>query len=163
MTFHSEYQWQNAANPPSYLCHVGNTISQVPCFYSTIGLAVSTDQGKTFQVAGEIAEPSQPLSVFETGAKYMDIGDGSLVVADASGRHLDNPPADPSTAYFYLFFEDSFPGLQGACAVTECLAVARDRTWMWWRQHYPAIRTAWQKFSISMTLSCPIHGLTGHW
>ncbi len=125
MSFHSEYQWKNLANPPSYLCKVGNTTSQVPCFYSTIGLAVSTDQGKTFQVVGEIAEPSQPLSVFETGMGYMDVGDGSLVVADANGKHLDNPPADPNAAYFYLFFEDRLPGLPGACAATDCLAVAR--------------------------------------
>jgi hypothetical protein len=88
-------------------------------------LAVSTDQGKTFQVVGEIAEPSQPLSVFETGKGYMDIGDGSLVVADANGKHLDNPPADPRAAYFYLFFEDRSPGLPGACATTDCLAVER--------------------------------------
>ncbi len=125
MSFHSEYQWKNQANPPSYLCKVGNTNSQVPCFYSTVGLAVSTDNGKTFKVVGEIAEPSQPLSAFETGAGYMDVGDGSLVVADANGRHLDNPPADPLAAYFYLFFEDRSPGLPGACASTDCLAVAR--------------------------------------
>ncbi|MGB8215011.1 MAG: hypothetical protein WCE68_15795 [Anaerolineales bacterium] len=125
MSFHSEYQWKNMANPPGYLCEVGNTTSQVPCFYSTIGLAVSTDQGKIFQVVGEIAQPSQPLSVFETGMGYMDVGDGSLVVADANGRHLEDPPADPSAAYFYLFFEDRSPGLPGACAETDCLAVAR--------------------------------------
>ena len=125
MSFHSEYQWKNQANPPSYLCKVGNTNSQVPCFYSTVGLAVSTDNGKTFLVVGEIAEPSQPLSAFETGAGYMDVGDGSLLVADANGKHLDNPPADPHAAYFYLFFDDRSPGLAGACAATDCLAVAR--------------------------------------
>jgi hypothetical protein len=125
MTFHSEYQWRNLANPPSYLCKVGNTTSQVPCFYSTVGLALSTDQGRTFQVVGEIAQPSQPLSVFEASASYMDVGDGSLVVADANGKHLDNPPADPSQAFFYLFFEDRSPGLPGVCATTDCLAVAR--------------------------------------
>ncbi len=125
MSFHSEYQWKNQSNPPSYLCKVGNTTSQVPCFYSTVGLAVSTDNGKTFQVVGEIVEPSQPLSVFETGAEYMDVGDGSLVVADANGKHLDNPPADPRGAYIYLFFEDRSPSLPGACAATDCMAVAR--------------------------------------
>lgn len=125
MSFHSEYHWMNLKNPPSDLCKVGNSTSQVPCFYSTVGLAVSTDNGKTFQVVGEIAEPSQPLSVFENGAGYMDVGDGSLVVADANGKHLDNPPADPGDAYFYLFFEDRLPGLPGVCAATDCMAVAR--------------------------------------
>jgi hypothetical protein len=85
----------------------------VPCFYGSIGLAVSTDDGKTFKVAGQILQPSQPLSVFTDGGRNLAIGDGSLVVADVDGRHLDNPPADPSNAYFYLFYSDLLPGLSG--------------------------------------------------
>jgi hypothetical protein len=125
MSFHAEYQWKNSANPPGYLCKVGKSTSEVPCFYSSIGLAVSTNNGKTFQVAGQIAQPGQPLSAFESSAGYMDVGDGSLLVADVNGKHIDNPPADPGAAYFYLFFEDRSPGLPGACAATDCLAVAR--------------------------------------
>lgn len=125
MSFHTEYQWKNIANPPSYACKVGNSASEVPCFYSSIGLAVSTDNGKTFQVVGQIAQPSQSLSAFEAGAGNMDVGDGSLLVADAHGKHLENPPADPRDAYFYLFFEDCLPGLRSTCANADFLAVAR--------------------------------------
>jgi hypothetical protein len=122
--FHSEFHWKNMANPPSYWCRVGVTTSQVPCFYGGLGLAVSTDNGKTFKVAGQILQPSQPLSVFEGGGDNMDVGYGSLLVADANGKHLDNPPRDPSSAYFYLFFTDRSPG---ACltGLFPCIGVAR--------------------------------------
>jgi hypothetical protein len=55
----------------------------------------------------------------------MDVGYGSLIVADANGRHLDNPPANPNGAYFYLFFSDRSPRLPGACATYSCMGVAR--------------------------------------
>jgi hypothetical protein len=126
MTFHAEYHWKNMANTPSYWCLVGNsTTSAVPCFYSSIGLAVSIDDGKTFQVAGQIIQPSQPLTVFEGGAGNMDVGYGSLMVADANGKHLDNPPPDPSKAYFYVLYSDFLPGLPGACGQYHCAALAR--------------------------------------
>ena len=60
----------------------------VPCFYSSIGLAVSTNDGGTFRVAGQIVQPSEPLSVFEGGGNNMAVGYGSLLVADANGKHL---------------------------------------------------------------------------
>jgi len=126
MPFHAEYHWQNPANPPSFLCSAGgNSPSQVPCFYSSIGLAVSIDNGQTFTVAGQIVQPSEPLAVFEGGGTNMAVGYGSLLVADANGRHLDNPPPDPSSAYFYVFFGDRLQGLPGACGVATCLGVAR--------------------------------------
>jgi hypothetical protein len=115
MPFHGEFQWQDLANPPSYGCRVGIGVGFVPCFYSSLGLAVSTDDGKSFQVVGQIFQPSQPLSVFQGSGHSMGVGYGSLVVADANGKHLDNPPADPSGAYFYLVFSDSdlLPGSPG--------------------------------------------------
>jgi hypothetical protein len=125
MPFHAEYHWQNLANPPSFQCSAGTGAAAVPCFYSSIGLAVSIDNGKTFTVAGLIAQPSQPLSVFEGGTGNMAVGYGSLIVADANGKHLNNPPPDPSQAYFYLFYSDRLPGLPGVCAHSNCLAVAR--------------------------------------
>jgi hypothetical protein len=126
MPFHAEFHWQNLANPPSFLCSAGgNSPSMVPCFYSSIGLAVSTDDGKTFTVAGQIVQPSQPLSVFEGGGTNMAMGYGSLLVADANGRHLDNPPPDPASAYLYVFYADRLPGLPGACNNAGCLGVAR--------------------------------------
>jgi hypothetical protein len=125
MPFHGEFHWKNTANPPSFWCKVGDTSSQVPCFYGGIGLAVSTDDGKTFNVVGQIFQPSQPLSVFQGGGINMDVGYGSLIVADANGGHLDNPPANPNSAYFYLFFSDRSPDLPGACHTYSCMGVAR--------------------------------------
>jgi hypothetical protein len=118
MPFHAEFQWSNPATS-DHKC------GGVPCFYSSLGLAVSTDDGKTFKPVGQIFQPSQPLSVFTGGGTNMSVGDGSLVVADANGRHLDNPPADPSSAYFYLFYGDRLPGLPGVCGKFNCLGVAR--------------------------------------
>ncbi|HXH41857.1 MAG TPA: hypothetical protein VNN08_24750 [Thermoanaerobaculia bacterium] len=126
MPFHAEYHWQNLANPPTFLCSAGgNSASQVPCFYSSIGLAVSIDNGQTFTVAGQIVQPSEPLSVFEGGGLNMAVGYGSLLVADANGKHLDNPPPDPASAYFYVFFGDRLQGLPGPCSNATCLGLAR--------------------------------------
>jgi hypothetical protein len=123
--FHGEYHWQNP-NTTTHWCDVGgNTGSQVPCFYSGIGLAVSTDEGKTFQIVGQLMQPAQPISVFTGGGKNLNVGYGSLVVADASGKHIDNPPADPSSAYFYLFFMDFVPNEPGVCGLTPCIGLAR--------------------------------------
>jgi hypothetical protein len=126
MVFHSEFHWLNPANPPSQKCFVnGSTTSAVPCFYSSLGLAVSTDNGQTFRIVGQIMQPSQPLSAFEGGGTNMDVGYGSLIVADANGAHVDNPPADPSRAYFYVLFDDFLPGLPGVCANSACMGIAR--------------------------------------
>ncbi len=118
MPFHGEVWWQN----PSTSDHKCNNVN---CFYSSLGLAVSTDDGKTFKVVGQILQPSQPMSVFTGGGKNMPVGYGSLIVADTNGKHLDNPPADPSGAYFYLFYTDLLPGLPGACGTGICMGVAR--------------------------------------
>jgi hypothetical protein len=118
MPFHGEYQWSSDLTP-DHKC------GGVPCFYSALGLAISTDNGKTFKVVGQIEQPSQPVSVFTGGATNMPSGYGSLVVADADGNHLDNPPPDPSNAYFYLFYDDLLPSAPGVCARIACLGIAR--------------------------------------
>jgi hypothetical protein len=74
---------------------------------------------------GEILQPSQPMSAFTGTGQNMMVGYGSLVVADANGKHLDNPPVRPNDAYFYLFYTDFFPGSPGVCATQLCLGVAR--------------------------------------
>jgi hypothetical protein len=52
MPFHAEVWWQNPATP-DHKCNVaGGSGSKVKCFYSSLGLAVSTDDGKTFKIAG---------------------------------------------------------------------------------------------------------------
>jgi hypothetical protein len=126
MPFHGELWWKNLSNPPSYKCHVNGQTSEVNCFYSGLGLAYSTDDGKTFTVAGQILQPSEPLSTFQGGGTNMAVGYGSLVVADEKGKHLKNPP-DSSGAYFYPFFNDLLQGAPGACASAICLGVARAR------------------------------------
>ena len=130
MTFHGEYHWKNQANPPKYWCLVGNTQSQVPCFYSGIGLAVSLDEGKSFKVVGQTMQPVQPLATFTGSGKNLDVGYGSLIVADAHGRHLETPPPDPREAYFYLIFSDRLPAgtaRPGVCVVGNCMGIARAR------------------------------------
>ena len=125
MPFHAEVWWRNPAALDGQCSVVGGAGSKVRCFYSSIGLAVSTDAGRSFRIAGEILEPSQPLSAFIGGERNMTVGYGSLVVADAEGRHLDNPPADPAKAYFYLLFADLWPGAPGPCARFICAGLAR--------------------------------------
>jgi hypothetical protein len=125
MLFHAEVRWQNPARPDRKCAVSGG--SGVPCFYSSLGLAVSTDDGRTFTVAGQILQPSQPMSIFTGSGRNMPVGYGSLIVADAGGKHLDNPPADAGAAYFYLFYSDLLPGSAGACAEYACLGVARAR------------------------------------
>lgn len=125
MPFHAEVWWQNPANA-DHKCNVsGGSGSKVNCFYSSLGLAVSRDDGKTVKVVGQILQPSQPMSVFVGGGTNMAVGYGSLIVADANGKRLNNPPADPTGAYFYLFYTDSLPGLPGVCATGICMGVAR--------------------------------------
>jgi hypothetical protein len=96
MPVHGEYHWQNPQTS-NHECAVSGGAT-VPCFYSGIGLAVSTDGGNTFQVVGQIMQPSEPLSVFTGGGQNMPVGYGSLIVADVNGNHLPNPPPDPTAA-----------------------------------------------------------------
>ena len=123
MPFHGEAWWQNP-DTPDHKCNVSQGAT-VPCFYSALGLAVSTDESKTFKVVGEILQPSQPISAFSGSGKSMMVGYGSLVVADANGKHLDNPPAHSNDAFFYLFYTDLLPGAPGVCTSQLCLGVAR--------------------------------------
>jgi len=120
MPFHGEYHWDNPLTP-NHKCYAG-----LDCFYSTLGLAVSIDGGQSFKVVGIILQPSQPRSVFVGGGNSMAVGYGSFVIADANGKHLDNPPPDPSSEYIYLFYTDAASGLRGACTATAtCAGVAR--------------------------------------
>jgi hypothetical protein len=127
MSFHAEVWWQNPASPDRKRDVGGGSGSKVACFYSSLGLAVSTDDGKTFRIAGQMLQPSQPMSVFTGSGRVMAVAYGSLIVADPNERHLDNPPPDPSIAYFYLFYTDLWPGSPGACDRFVCTAVARAR------------------------------------
>jgi hypothetical protein len=127
MLFHAEAWWQNLTSPDRKCDVIGGSGSKIPCFYSSLGLAASTDDGKTFKIAGQILQPSQPMSLFVRGGRYMPVGYGSLIVADGTGKHLDNPPADPGVAYLYLFYNDLLSGSPRACSNYICTGIARAR------------------------------------
>lgn len=127
MSFRGEYHWKNPARPDGLCGGVGVFAGGVPCYYSTLGLAVSTDGGWTFKVAGESVQLTDPLSASKGRNVNRNIGYGSLVVADENGKHLDNPPADPKAAYVYLFFVSSGQDLPGPCVQAQCPGVARAR------------------------------------
>ena len=123
--FHSEYHWTNPSTADGRCYVSGGSGGEVPCFYGGIGLAVSTDGGASFRVVGQVFQPSERLSVFKGGGTNMSVGYGSLLVADSNGKHLPNPPANPASAYFYLFFTDRLPTAPGICAGRSCIGVAR--------------------------------------
>ncbi|HVP65807.1 MAG TPA: hypothetical protein VMT17_00930 [Anaeromyxobacteraceae bacterium] len=128
MTYHGEVHWKNPnGTPPTYFCN------DVPCFYGGIGLAVSVDGGATFKSMGQIIQPYQPLSYYQGTSDNVGIGYGALVLADGSGDFIESPPAPPSSAYLYVFYEDYLtPGAPGApsasaCVNAACVTVARAR------------------------------------
>ena len=123
--FHAEYHWTNPSTADGRCFVVGNSGGEVPCFYGALGLAVSTDGAVSFRIVGQVFQPSEPLSLFKGGGKNMPVGYGSLIVADSLGRHLPNPPLNPATAYFYLFFTDRTATAPGACAGRSCAGVER--------------------------------------
>lgn len=125
MTFRGEYQWKNPTTANG-LCGGGANpafAGGVPCYYSTLGLAVSFDEGKTFKVVGESVQLTDPLTASKGTDTNRNIGYGSLVIADANGKHVD----DPKNAFVYLFFVSSGKDLPGACGVAQCPGVARAR------------------------------------
>jgi hypothetical protein len=129
MSFRGEYHWKNPARADG-LCGGGANpafAGGVPCYYSTLGLAVSTDEGNTFRVAGESLQLTDPLTASKGADTSRNIGYGSLVVADANGRYVGNPLQDPKKAYVYLFFDSSGKDLSGACTIAQCAGVARAR------------------------------------
>ena len=129
MSFRGEYHWKNPSGADG-LCSGGANAAfagGVPCYYSTLGLAVSTDGGNSFRVAGESVQLTDPLTDSKGTDTNRNIGYGSLVVADANGHYIGNPPQDPKKAYVYLFFDSSGKDLSGACTVAQCTGVARAR------------------------------------
>jgi hypothetical protein len=127
MSFRGEYHWKNPSTPDGLCGGVGVFAGGVPCYYSTLGLAVSTDGGLNFKVVGESVQLTDPLTASKGKNVNRNIGYGSLVVADENGKHLDNPPPDPKAAYIYQFFVSSGQDLPGVCTQQQCPGVARAR------------------------------------
>ena len=74
-----------------------------------------------------MVQPNQPLQYFADGGRNMPIGYGSLLLADANGAHLENPPPDPALAYVYVIYGDLMPEAPGGCRDARCPAIARAR------------------------------------
>lgn len=117
MTYHAEFHW----GPQ---CGTENA----PCFYGTIGMAVSTDDGVHFAKLGEIIQPniSRPDWIAANPNNSLAIGAGPFVIGDANHRAIDPATATPATSYIYVFYVDQDYADAGVtCASNQCLGVAR--------------------------------------
>src|SRR5262249_54863558 len=108
-------------------CASGSTL----CFYGTLGMALSTDDGATFQKIGQIVQSHISRATFHT-APYLGgnvpIGNGPFVLGDAAGNAADPRTANPSQTYLYVLYVDNQQdlGVGDPCAPgAACLAVAR--------------------------------------
>ena len=122
LVYHAEVQWYDDGP-----CASGTTL----CFYGTLGMAFSSDDGATFQKLGLIIQSHISRATFHT-APYLGgnvpIGNGPIVVGDAAGNAVDPRTVNPSQTYVYVFYIDNQEDLGAAdpCAPGKaCLAVAR--------------------------------------
>ena len=99
------------------------------CFYASLGLAVSTDGGATFSKLGEIIQPTVTRTAALASAHNIDLGGGTLVIADELGQHIANLATfDPSRIYLYVLYSDTdTSNTLHPCEVALCLALARAR------------------------------------
>ncbi len=112
LLYHARFEW-------GPICNV------LPCFYSSFGLAFSSDGGMTFTRLGEVIQPyaSRPQTLSSTST--LDVGSGTLVLGDINGYPVPNPTgASQANTYFYVFYTDRDPS-EGCTGL--CLAVARAR------------------------------------
>ena len=122
LVYHAEIQWYDDGP-----CASGPTL----CFYGTLGMALSTDDGATFQKLGLIIQSHISRATFHTPPYLggnVPIGNGPFVLGDAAGNAVDPRIADPAQTYIYVFYVDNQEdlGAQDPCAPAKaCLAVAR--------------------------------------
>ncbi len=108
--------------------HGGTCNTTGHCTYASLGMAISKDGGATFSKLGEVVQPFLTRSAILGSNQNLDIGGGTLVVADGNGQHIANlETADPLNTYLYVFYSDRDPAAAtgSACNQTPCLAVAR--------------------------------------
>jgi hypothetical protein len=113
--------------------HPGGLCNSVPWFYGSLGMAVSTDEGASFQSLGEIVQP-YPTRAEGLGTTSdchnVHVGYGTLVLADAQGNPLPrNERLNPNRGYYYIFYTDTDPTIMtGPCSGgAYCIAAARAR------------------------------------
>jgi hypothetical protein len=122
LVYHAEIQWYDDGP-----CASGTTL----CFYGTLGMAFSSDDGVTFQKLGLIIQSHISRATFHTPPYLggnVPIGNGPFVLGDASGNAVDPRTADPTQTYIYVFYVDNQEDLGSSdpCAPSKaCLAVAR--------------------------------------
>jgi hypothetical protein len=122
LVYHAEVQWYDDGP-----CATGTTL----CFYGTLGMAFSADDGATFQKLGLIIQSHISRATFHTApflGGNVPIGNGPFVLGDAAGNAVDPRTANPSQTYLYVFYVDNQEDLGTAdpCAPGKaCLAVAR--------------------------------------
>jgi hypothetical protein len=108
--------------------HGGTCAPQGNCFYASLGMAVSVDGGATFSKLGEIVQPYMTRTEIISANSNLDVGGGTLIVADGNGQHIENPAtSDPSDVYLYVFYADRDPSAASSapCNTDSCIAVAR--------------------------------------
>jgi hypothetical protein len=98
------------------------------CFYSSLGIGVSFDGGTTFSKLGEFVQPYVTRSDIISANVNLDVGGGTLVVADGNGQHLANLAiSNPADVYLYVFYADRDPSAASSapCDTKSCIALAR--------------------------------------
>jgi len=94
--------------------HPGPDCNNVPWFYAGLGLALSTDEGKTFQPLGQIVQPTMNITQWQNlpTCRNVGIGYGTLVLGDDKGGPLDPAKARSNEGYLYVFYEEMDPPSQ---------------------------------------------------
>jgi hypothetical protein len=115
LIYHGEYQ--------AGTCNTGT------CFYSSLGMALSTDGGITFSKLGEIVQPYATRDSILNAPANFDIGSGTAILTDANENYVANAgSADPSTIYLNVVYSDIDPTAPSPCnAHSGCFGLARAK------------------------------------
>jgi hypothetical protein len=114
LVYHAEFHWGTA-----------NQCGSAPCFFGGLGMAISTDNGASFEKLGQIVQPYPSRSdwIQNNSTRDLSIGDGPFVLGDASAHAVDPRNANPDDTYIYVYYIDQDDS--AGCGTNECLAVAR--------------------------------------
>lgn len=114
LTYHAEFQYGKPRADKSNL------------FFGTLGLAVSTDGGHSFQKLGQIIQPrsSRKMWIRHFPNKSLSVGNGPFILGDEKYHPVSPENPDPEKTFIYVFYIDQAPHV---CDGEQCLAVARAR------------------------------------
>lgn len=116
LTYHSEFQYSR------------NTNGGANIFFGTLGMAISTDDGKTFRKLGQIIQshPSRPYWIEKFLGKALSVGNGPFILGDAQGVPVSPHNPDPENTYLYIYYID-YDSTGAECNLEQCLGVARAK------------------------------------